>query len=775
MLGIKSPSIRAKIVGLIVLVYLFLFSVFFYFFGDFITAIEKDLGEKLIRQQVVVTKQRALGYFTNDQSLIETGLVTNAFQNWMKEPSNKDFEEEAVQSIEITCQIINCQGWFLYSDKTLTGFDWNIDTAERRSTKIDLERDKWYTAIISTGKPYFIDASIHPFSGVPYVYFDYFIREKGALLGLVGTYVGISQTINDILNHPSEEVSNILLDNNEVVRGITGDNTDALHRLLVENVNDKPWKELVSEEHYALLEESKQFEEEINYVITFDLQLNNREYLAALVFIEELEWYSISLLDKEIMSGKIDTLPLISISVLTLFALVLVTFYLLNNQLFKPILSIHDVVNRISKGEYNEKIKTIKEDELGALAGGINQMTTELSNNLTRISKQNEALNKAIAEANQANKAKSFFLSNMSHELRTPMNAVLGFTQIGIEAEGETTKNEYLNKIHQSGEHLLRIINDILDFNKIESNEFSLESTSFRINNVIRKVLHICHLKAQQKGLSLQVQIDKDIPHHLIGDPFRVEQILINLVNNAIKFTEKGNVSINVVLKEKSKDDLYLEISVVDTGIGMNDEQMSRLFRVFTQADESITRKYGGTGLGLAISKQLVEIMKGQIQVESEVGVGSTFRFTLQMNYSNEKIQQVEKSGKIEIDKIKTKTKNIPALLVEDNHINQVVAEKLLEPLGLQLDLAEDGLIAVEKAQEKDYKLILMDIQMPNLDGIGATQEIRKFNKDVVIIGLSAHANPSDVDVAKRKGMSDYVTKPINQETLFTVIFKYFG
>lgn len=775
MLGISSPSIRAKIVGLILLLFVSLSSVFFYFFGDFITAIEQDLGEKIIRQQVSVTKQRALGYFTNDQSLIETGLINNHYQNWMRDPSNKGYEAEAINSIEVTCQIISCQGWFLYSHKTLEGFDWQIDTPEIVSASIDLDRDKWYTDIIATGKPYFIDASIHPFTHIPYVYFDYFIREEGQLLGLVGTYVGTSNTITDILNHPSEDVSNILLDNNRITRAIHTEHQDNLHSELVSNIQNKPWSSLVDERTNDLLDRLQESPEGRDAVITTQLRLNNRDYLAALMFIEELEWYALSLLDKEIMSSKINTLPLISISVMTLIALILITIYVLNSQLFKPILTIHDVVRKIAQGQYHEKVKTVKEDELGALAAGINQMTEELANNLSRIKKQNDALNQAIAEANKATQAKSFFLSNMSHELRTPMNAVLGFTQIGMDAKGAQEKNDYLDKIHQAGEHLLRIINDILDFNKIESDEFSLENTSFRINEVIRKALHICHLRAQEKGLALKIELDKSIPAHLIGDPFRVEQILINLVSNAIKFTDKGQISIHVNMLEKLNGQLVLDISVTDTGIGMNREQLSRLFKVFTQADESITRKYGGTGLGLAISKQLVELMGGKIEVSSQVGIGSTFKFNLRLAYSEEPIKEAIKTNKIDLKTIQESTQNLRALLVEDNHINQVVAEKLLEPLGMQLDIAEDGLIAVEKAQNKQYELILMDIQMPNLDGIGATREIRKFNQNVVIIGLSAHANAADVEKAKRIGMSDYITKPINQETLFAIIFKYFS
>lgn len=774
-------SIRSKIIGLILFIYICLFSLSTYFFAGYIQDVEHDLGEKLIKQQVSINKERALNYFANDLSLIETGLVNNAFQGWMKTPDNPDFRANAIKAIESICSITRCQGWFIYSHGTLTGFDWQTGLEAPVKTNIVLARDEWYTKIINTGNTYYTDASVHPFTLKPYIYFDYFVREEGELLGLVGTYVDIAPTIAQILNHPSQQVSNLLIDNNGYIRADLGteNNGGSKHEKLLALVKDKYIEEFIdsdTQNQLRLLNRNGQASETI---ITKKIKLQSGEYFAAFMFIEELEWYSVSLLDTEILSGKIDTLPMIGISILILILLITITIYVLNTQLFCQILTIHNVVKKITDGRYDEKVPITNRDELGALAIGINKMSEEISQNLSKIKEQNHALNEAMESAKQATQAKSLFLSNMSHELRTPMNAVLGFTQIGMDAEGEEAKNEYLQKVHQAGEHLLLIINDILDFNKIESQKLTLDNRYFSLNEMVRSVLDMCYGRAQQKGLMLKVNMDKNLPQYIIGDALRIKQVLINLVSNAIKFTEAGHVQISCTLVEKGDTDIVLEFSVADTGIGMSQSQISQLYKPFSQADDSITRKYGGTGLGLAISKQLVEMMKGTLSVDSTKNKGSTFRFILKLgceiktNTMRLENTSPTTSNELSLEDLRKLTAGVPVLLVEDNQINQIVARKLLEPLSFNIDLAEDGLSAVDKAAANPYSIIFMDVHMPNLDGIAATQQIRQFNSKVSIIGLSADVNKSDVERALQAGMDDYVTKPIRKDNLYQVIRKH--
>lgn len=772
MIKLDRQAIRINIIGLILITFALFYGAFSYFLTDFLNNVEENLGVKLIRQQASITKQRALSYFTNDKSLIDQSLFNQHFQRWMIDPTNATYQAEAIDAIESTCAIIQCEGWFLYSHGTLRGFDWNDTTQIIEDTQIVLERDTWYTDIIATGKPYFIDASVHPFNGNAYVYFDYFVRQKDELIGLVGTYVSTDIAFNSILDYPSEDVSNILLDNNQIVRGIDTSKNSDLHQALVDYVNEKNWQVLLPAHIIDELEKPIP-PGSVAPIMVEPLEINGREYISAIVYIEELEWYAVSLLDREILNAKIDTTPFLIIASVILLAMMVITVYVINTQLIDSTMHMLDVVTRVANGSYDEKVKVRKNDELGALGQGINQMTETLSSALVKLENQNDALNNAIFEAEEASLAKSQFLSNMSHELRTPMNAVLGFAQVGIEAKGEHQKNEYLRKIGQSGEHLLSVINDILDFNKIESNTFTLESTSFRINRSLRRVLDMCLVRADEKGLKVKVQLDKAIPKHLIGDPFRLEQILINLLGNAIKFTDDGSVSIKVDLQDKTDNGVTLKIAVTDTGIGIAEAHLAQLFSEFTQADNSITRKYGGTGLGLTITKQLVERMHGNIHVESQLGKGSTFSFTAKFEFSDEPMIEPVKTDNVDPSQLVNALAGKSVLLVEDNEINRLVVERMLEPIALNLDVAVNGEEAVAMVKKNKYGLVLMDVQMPVLDGIDATRAIRQFNTSMAIIGLSAHANTEHTNVALNAGMNDYLTKPVDKDKLFQMLYKF--
>ena len=392
-----------------------------------------------------------------------------------------------------------------------------------------------------------------------------------------------------------------------------------------------------------------------------------------------------------------------------------------------------------------------------------------------RLSSLNKKLveiqNDLILERNKAQKStkiKSEFLSNMSHEIRTPLNGIIGMTHLISETTMTNKQEKYLKTIYDSSNALLNIINDILDFSKIESGKFILEKVNFNLKETIDNVFSIVKFKAEEKGLRLDLNYE-DIPIHLNGDSFRISQILINLITNAIKFTSSGFVKVKI---KYCQDNRYV-FSIEDSGIGMNDEQQSRLFQSFSQADGSTTKKYGGTGLGLSISKQLVELMGGKIWCQSKENEGATFTFELSLEKSVYK-DEIKKRKKIDIIDLQTlKGSNI--LLVEDNTINQVIIESLLDTSGINIDIASHGLEALNmcKDNKTKYELILMDIQMPKMDGYEATEQIRMFNKDIPIIALTANAMQEDVAKTKLAGMNEQLNKPIEVEKLYTTLIKY--
>ncbi len=383
-------------------------------------------------------------------------------------------------------------------------------------------------------------------------------------------------------------------------------------------------------------------------------------------------------------------------------------------------------------------------------------------------------LAKDAAEKNAM--AKSEFLANMSHEIRTPMNGILGLLHILSATELTELQQDYMEKALFSTKELLRIINDILDFSKIEAGKLDMEVTSFTIHDIVSEIHHLFANAIVQKKLYLKINADDNAQTMLMGDPLRLKQVLINLVGNAIKFTSEGGIQLEITSAVQNDSDILCNFSVKDTGIGLSEDQIDGLFDAFSQADTSVTRKYGGTGLGLAISKRIVELMQGTIWVESTPNIGSTFYFTAYFQVSDSK----RESLRAQVDDQHQLDSGPPSghlLLVEDNAINQIIAEELLKSAGYTLDIANNGQEALDMLELKTYDLVLMDIQMPIMDGLTATKEIRKITKfaHIPIIAMSAHAMSGDREKSIQSGMNEHITKPISPEILYRTLQYWLG
>jgi PAS domain S-box-containing protein len=393
-----------------------------------------------------------------------------------------------------------------------------------------------------------------------------------------------------------------------------------------------------------------------------------------------------------------------------------------------------------------------------------------------------DALRQANAELEQASRAKSEFLATMSHEIRTPLNGVIGLTSLLQSTALDARQREYVGGIQSSGEALLGLINDILDFSKIEAGHLTLERRPLDPRQLVRELVALFAVEAQARGLRLHEQVDPAVPPRLVGDPMRLRQVLLNLVGNALKFTERGAVGISVSLEEESADGALLRIAVHDTGIGIAPEVQSRLFAPFTQADVSMTRRYGGTGLGLAICKRLVEAMGGQIGVESTPGVGSTFWLTLHLPRLLATAERPLASPQIGPAAPVAGAADGPrgrVLVAEDNPINRLVVVGLLEVLGCAVHTAEDGRQAVEAVAQEDYDLVLMDLHMPELDGFAATAAIREQERAegggrrLPIVALTADALTTDGDRSLAAGMDDHLAKPVTPALLAAVLERW--
>jgi len=391
-----------------------------------------------------------------------------------------------------------------------------------------------------------------------------------------------------------------------------------------------------------------------------------------------------------------------------------------------------------------------QEQQLNEINSLLEEKVEERTKNLAEI---NTELLKATEKAELANQSKSMFLANMSHEIRTPMNGIIGLVALTRRTSLDEQQKEYLKNIKLSSDNLMHILNDILDLSKIEAGKLAIESRRFNFDNMINNVIQIFDSRVQDKQLYITVHIDPNVNHNVIGDSIRCSQVLSNLISNAIKFTSKGGITINV---NRIDDSDLISISVTDTGIGISEEQQQKLFASFMQADDTTSRKYGGTGLGLAICKHLITLMGGKVHLTSTVDKGSCFKFTLDLPIDKNVISDNKYAAAALLNKA--------VLLVEDTRINRIIAEEILKQAGMIVSIAENGLEALQMAEQHYYDLIVMDIQMPIMDGYEATQKIRLLPQHATtpIVAMTANAMSDDKERSLAVGMNSHLTKPIN-------------
>jgi PAS domain S-box-containing protein len=371
--------------------------------------------------------------------------------------------------------------------------------------------------------------------------------------------------------------------------------------------------------------------------------------------------------------------------------------------------------------------------------------------------------------AEDAVKAKQQFLSNMSHEIRTPMNAIIGFTKVLLKTNVSAKQKEYLQAIKLSGDSLIVLINDILDLAKVDAGKMTFEQVPFKMESSISAMLHLFEPKIQEKNLKLVKEYDNNIPRILLGDPVRLHQVILNLVSNAVKFTAKGKITVSIQLLQEDEKSVTIQFSVMDTGIGIPENKIEKIFDNFQQASSGTSRLYGGTGLGLSIVKQLVEPQGGTVQVISKINEGSTFSFSLTFQKTD-----AEAVAELDLQELDHEIKNIKVLVVEDIALNQLLMKTLLDDFGFEHDIAENGKIAIEKLQNNSFDIILMDLQMPEMNGFEATDYIRnKMDLKIPIIALTADVTTVDLAKCKAVGMNDYIAKPVDERLLYKKITEF--
>lgn len=639
------------------------------------------------------------------------------------------------------------------------------------------------------------------------------------------------------------------------------------------------------------------------------IKINNEDYhiFAVKGNNDEILYYRMVNCDRLLAHDYEKIEPIVNIGIIFIFSFSLLLLIIIHKIVILPIRKLNRVTTKIVEdGNMNIQVDINCRDEIGKTADSFNKMVRKIKNNQENlesiVEERTKKLVEAKKEADKASQAKSDFLANMSHEIRTPINAVIGLNDLLLRTELSFKQKDYASKISKAANNLLNIINDILDFSKVEAGKMIIESIEFDLNDVIDEIAGIIGIKAADQGIEFVIKIDNDVPSVLIGDPKRLTQVLLNFINNAVKFTHEGEVLLEIFSVDNNDENIELCFRIKDTGIGMNEETLNSLFEKFTQADTTTTRVYGGTGLGMAITQKIVELMNGKIKVDSELNKGTIFEFNLQfgkgeiktrkvindledidlesviiiddnedqllsfreylnpvfskiytvdsgikaiealkvnhydlmiVDYKMKPINGFETIGKIikskeivkpnkiilttaygreiinknfseyKIDDIlmkpvlkdtlfksiksifttnnnsykideKIKKYNGKILVAEDNEINQMVVVENLENKGFDVDVANNGKEAIEKAKKYHYDVILMDLQMPIYSGYEASVEIKEtINKEVPIIALSADVFPDVEDKVRNSGMVGYISKPIDFEKLFNMIIKY--
>ncbi|MBV1923841.1 MAG: response regulator [Flavobacteriaceae bacterium] len=374
-------------------------------------------------------------------------------------------------------------------------------------------------------------------------------------------------------------------------------------------------------------------------------------------------------------------------------------------------------------------------------------------------------------KAERASLAKAQFLSTITHELRTPLYAVTGLTHLLLEEDPKPTQKEHLNSLKFSGEYLLSLINNILDLNKLEANKVEVEKTGFSLKKRINDVLVALNRTAEDRKNTLQLEYDDTIPEKLVGDPLKLSQILINLIGNSVKFTQNGAVNVRVQKLEQNSKNVKLHIEIEDNGVGISKKKQKSIFETFSQGSLQINRKFGGSGLGLSIVKNLLELMNSKIHLESQLGQGSKFWFDISLDVSE--VQDEDSNPKniiYDIDYVALE--NVSILVVEDNKINQMITKKILEKNKMKCQVADNGMDAIKLVKENNFEVILMDIHMPGISGIEATQRIREFNKQIPIIALTAVTIDENLDDFYKAGFNEIIPKPFKPEDFFEKIYR---
>jgi signal transduction histidine kinase/HPt (histidine-containing phosphotransfer) domain-containing protein/FixJ family two-component response regulator len=684
--------------------------------------------------------------------------------------------------------------WFVVVDKSRHSYfqDEKDHTGTEPVETYTPENNAWYFATLGNTDDVSVNVDYEPAVDVTKVWFNVVVKDGDRKIGIAGTGLDLAVFLREFVAGDTASATPMILNRDGYIQAHPDRHRIALNSSsgaapsqpsLLAQLSDRRSRD-------ALQAAMRAAEERPGTVATASILLDGKRQLAALTYIPELQWHVMSAVDLT-AARLFDSrwYPTLIVALLLLLALLVVGFgYAVENLALRPLRRLQHSARAIAEGRYDIALPPPTADELGELTRAFSTMAEQVRQHTEELeSKVRERTRDLVAardEAQATDRAKRDFLANMSHEIRTPVNAIAGFTALALRTDLDGQQRGYLERVHDASRGLLRVINDVLDISKIEAGHLEMEHIPFRLGEVVDSVMGYIRTLAETKGLALLVSVSPAVPAQLIGDPFRLGQILSNLCGNAVKFTERGEVELRVEVESRSAGTVRLLFAVRDTGIGLADAEAAKLFQPFSQADSSTTRRFGGTGLGLAISQRLVALMTGSIWLESKQGVGTTFFVRIELPAAVGEpaaaASRTMRAGASLARRGPARLRGVRLLLVEDNPINQELAAELLEQEGARVEIAGSGIAALEKLGElgvAGFDAALVDLQMPEMDGFETVRRIRMLPgaEHLPLLAMTAHAMVEDRERCLAAGMQDHIAKPIDPDLLAEKLVQWIG
>jgi signal transduction histidine kinase/DNA-binding NarL/FixJ family response regulator len=766
-----------------------------------ITSITGDASRELARFYSIEAAEKFNLYISRNLILVQKAARSRAIKNWFTDELNQEKKLTAYNEMMDSVVILRSPLLYVGIQETLNEYAINHELHFRDFIPhgwFDPSEDgnDWYYECINSPNDYTLNIDIDKVSNTRHLWINHKVMDDEKVLGVFCASLPFENVINTLFaRYDSENVKGYVIDGNGIIQ--MDSSLSTIYR--EENINipeaaSSPTLAFAIESHLNNINGYFGSDEKLKVI-----RLKNGPY--QYMSIEPIigsDWSIVTFFSNKSLFSIWRLLPLL---IFMLSAFVLYSF-IGNIFIGRIVIAPLNRLTRSISAENGGIFGNDRGDEIGELARTIQDMRHKISASAAKL----EA---ALEKAKSASRAKSNFLSNMSHEMRTPMNAIIGMTMIGKSAPDIEKKDYAFEKIENASTHLLGVINDVLDMSKIEAEKFELSLVEFNIEKMLNKVINVINFRVDEKHQNLKVDLDPKIPRNLFGDDQRLTQVITNLLTNAVKFTpENGSIHLGVRFITEENDLCTIQFNVKDTGIGITEEQQSRLFSSFEQAESSTSRKFGGTGLGLAISKHIVELMNGKIWLESKPGEGSNFIFNVMLKRGRE--ESAESShGADKADSGPVSFKGRRLLLAEDVEINREIVIALLEPTELEIECAINGKEAVRMFSEKpkQYDLIFMDLQMPEMDGLEATKKIRALEEKIInsdvefpkgtfdhagksfsadnsskespkgvpILAMTANVFKEDIDKCLEAGMNDHIGKPLDFHEVMAKLKNYLG